>query len=198
LGELLIQVDLEDHVIGPIERLRAHLNDGILHRGLMVIVKNNENYILLTQRSMMRTDLDFPPAFPGFWDVTLAGHPKWGQQDYVTQMDNEVEEELGIKVNVNEIKYLGKFHYHAPDPTYPNPNTDPTFRLSEREVCGVGLLQTNDKPRLNAVELQASMWVRTGELEKRLESLKVSPWALQMLIQYPQVLNRTDAPKNNV
>ena len=71
MSELLVQVDEQDDVIGSVERLRAHLDDGILHRGLMAVVKNEENKILLTQRSKARTDLGFPPLFPGFWDVTI-------------------------------------------------------------------------------------------------------------------------------
>lgn len=186
--EQLTQVDGQDNVIGPVERLKAHLDDGILHRGLVVVVKNDDR-VLLTQRSMVRPDLGFPPPFPGFWDITLAGHPKWGQTDYVTQMVNEVREELGIEAKANEIKYLGKFQYHAPDPTYPNPETSPTFRLSEREICGVGLLGTNEKPVLNPVELSSWMWVSSDEFTKRIERLRIAPWATLMVGKFLQVLS---------
>jgi isopentenyl-diphosphate delta-isomerase type 1 len=188
MRELLVQVDVDDNVIGPVERLKAHLDDGILHRGLMVVVRNSKGMILLSQRSMERTDLGFPPPFPGFWDITLAGHPRWGQTEYVTQMANEVREELGIETEVTSIKYVGKFRYHAPDPSYPNPRTKPTFRLSEREVCGVGVLRTDDTPTLNSTELQASQWVEVNEVIRRLESLKVAPWARLMLANFPQTL----------
>ncbi len=186
MGEFLIQVDEQDNVIGSVERLKAHLDDGILHRGLMVIVKNDENKILLTQRSMDRPDLGFPPPFPGFWDITIAGHPKWGQADYVTHMANELKEELGIRARASEIKYLGKFQYHAPDPTYPNPKTASKFRLSEREICGVGVLHTNDDVVLDSVELQASMWVDSKELLGKLGSLRMAPWTLLMIEKFPQ------------
>ncbi|MDH2900895.1 MAG: hypothetical protein PXY39_07965, partial [archaeon] len=86
MPENIIQVDERDRVIGPIERLIAHKGDGILHRGLMVLVKDDQGRILLTQRSEQRPDLNFPPPFPGFWDLTMAGHPRWGQEDYVSQM----------------------------------------------------------------------------------------------------------------
>ncbi len=188
MNELLIQVDDQDSLMGPVERLKAHLDDGILHRGLMVIVKNEENKILLTQRSMERPDLSFPPPFPGFWDITLAGHPKWGQEDYVTQMVNELEEELGIQTKASHVNYLGKFQYHAPDPTYPNPKTAQTFRLSEREICGVGVLHTGEKPVLNSTELQASMWVEGEKLSDKLTSLNVAPWASLMTKKFPQFL----------
>lgn len=189
MKEDLIQVDERDNVIGPVERLKAHLSGGILHRGLTVVVVNDQNEVLLTQRSIRRPDLEFPPAFPGFWDITLAGHPKFGQTDYVTQMANEVKEELGIEHNVNKIDYVGKFQYYAPDPTYPSPETDPTFKLSEREICGVGVLHTNDSPLLNKVELQASMWVQTSWLPDKLRSLKVAPWAWLMVDKFPDILN---------
>jgi isopentenyldiphosphate isomerase len=74
MDELLIQVDDQDNVIGPVDRLKANLDEGILHRGLMVVVKNDQNRILLTQRSLNRSDPGFPAPFPGFWDVTIAGH----------------------------------------------------------------------------------------------------------------------------
>lgn len=186
MGEVLIQVDDQDHVIGPVDRLEAHLDRGILHRGLMVIVKNGENKMLMTQRSTNRPDLGFPPPFPGFWDLTIAGHPKWTQMDYVTQMVNELKEELGINAASSEIMYLGKFQYHAPDPTYPNPKTPSTFRLSEREVCGVGVLQTNASPVLNAIELQASQWVEADVISDKLASIRAAPWALLMIEKFPR------------
>jgi isopentenyl-diphosphate delta-isomerase len=188
MEELLIQVDQDDNVVGPVERLKAHLGEGILHRGLMVVVMNDENETLLTQRSMKRPDLGFPPPFPGFWDITLAGHPKWGQQDYVTQMANEVQEELGIETKGRGIEYMGKFQYYAPDPSYPNPDTSLTFKLSEREICGVGLFHSNDNPTLNSIELQSSMWVESNDLAHRLESLEVAPWARLMIERFPQIL----------
>jgi len=188
MTELLVRVDGEDNIIGPVERLQAHLNEGILHRGLVVVIKNNQNQVLLTQRSEERPDLGFPPPFPGSWDVTLAGHPKWGQMEYVTQMCNEVEEELGIKPEVSSINYLGKFQYYAPDPSYPNPRTAPTFKLCEREICAVGVLQAKGELVLNAVELQGSMWVDSGRLGERLKSLKVAPWALLVVEKFAQIL----------
>jgi len=188
MNELLIQVDEQDRVIGAVERLKAHLDDGILHRGLMVVVKNEDNKILLTQRSKDRPDLGFPPPFPSFWDITLAGHPKWGQAGYITQMVNEIQEELGIQVEDNQVKYLGKFQYHAPDPTYPNAKTGENFRLSEREICGVGVLRTGEKPTLNSIELQASMWVDYEKLADKLTSLKIAPWASLMVEKFSQSL----------
>jgi len=190
MSEYIIRVDEHDNVIDSVDRLSAHLNDGILHRGLVVVVKNAEGKILFTQRSMNRPDLGFPPPFPGFWDITIAGHPKWGQTDYVTQMVAEVREELGIETGAGEIKYLGKFQYHAPDPTYPNLKTDPTFRLSEREICGVGVLYTNDAPVLDSIELQAALWVEAEELTDKLTSLKMAPWASLMVAKFPQVLRK--------
>ncbi len=189
MTEQLTQVDEQDNVIGPVERLKAHLGDGILHRGLVVVVKNDDR-ILLTQRSIVRPDLGFPPPFPGFWDITLAGHPKWGQTGYITQMVNEVHEELEIEAKAGEIEYLGKFQYHTPDPTYPNPKTSPTFRLSEREICGVGVLSTNEKPVLNPIELLSSMWVSSSEFTNKLEPLKIAPWATIMIEKFPQALSQ--------
>jgi len=188
MKELLVSVDPEDNILGPVDRLQAHLDQGILHRGLVVVVKNFHNEVLLTQRSMERPDLGFPPLFPGFWDVTLAGHPKWGEMDYVAQMGKEVQEELGMSVDVNSIAYLGKFQYYAPDPSYPNIRTAPTFKLSEREICGVGVLHTDVTPVLNSVELKSSMWVKSERLVEQLKTLAVAPWALLVVEKFAQIL----------
>ena len=145
-----------------------------------MVVKNKRKEILLTQRSEKRPDLDFPPPFPGFWDLTLAGHPRWGQNDYVTQMAVELAEEVGIQEGIGEIEYAGKFQYHVPDPTYPNARSPPGFRLSEFEICGVGVVTTDQTPRLNPVELQSSIWVESKELDATLKPLKMAPWALIM------------------
>ena len=187
MSELLIQVDGQDNEDGPIERLEAHLGDGILHRGLVVVVKNPEGKILLTERSMTRPDLPFPPPFPGFWDVTMAGHPKWGQNDYVSQMIAELNEELGLKAKPAEIEFLGKVQYHAPDPTYPNPQSPPGFRLSEREVCGVGLLRTTQEPKINETELSSSKWVEASEVTQTLAALKTAPWATIVVRRFPKI-----------
>lgn len=189
MPENIIQVNEQDEIIGPIDRLVAHKNDGILHRGLMVLVKNKQNEILLTQRSETRPDLDFPPPFPGFWDITMAGHPRWGQNDYVTQMAVELKEELRISISVNDIVYVGKFQYHAPDPSYPNKSSPQGFRLSEFEICGVGVVETDQKPQLNEIELQNSLWLSGKELSRTLleKHFKMAPWALIMLREFQTI-----------
>jgi isopentenyl-diphosphate Delta-isomerase len=187
MAEMIVRVDEEDRVLGPIDRLEAHRGDGVLHRGLMVVVKNRGSQVLLTQRSERRPDLDFPPPFPGFWDLTLAGHPKWGQTDYTTQMAVELAEEIGIRAKAADIEYVGKFQYHAPDSTYPNERSPPGFRLSEFEICGVGTIETDSQPKLNTVEIQRSAWVRISELEGELKSLKMAPWATIMKSRFPRL-----------
>ena len=187
MPENIIQVDEKDHVIGPVERLIAHKGDGILHRGLMVLVKDNHKRILMTQRSEQRPDLNFPPPFPGFWDLTMAGHPRWGQEDYVSQMVVELNEELGIEAKVNDIDYVGKFQYHSPDPTYPNATSPPGFRLSEFEICGVGVLKTDQKPKLNLIELKDHIWMENEKLLQEMRSLKMAPWAIIMLEKFPDI-----------
>jgi len=187
--ENLVRVDKDDNVLGPIERLKAHRGKGILHRGLVVIVKNSRGEFLLTQRSESRPDLEFPPPFPGFWDLTLAGHPRWGQDDYITQMAVELGEEVGINANPGDIEPRGKFLYHVPDPTYPNTKSPPDFRLSEYEICGVGVVTTDKKPRLNRIELQSSLWVDREGVADKFKSLRMAPWSLLMVENLPKILD---------
>jgi isopentenyldiphosphate isomerase len=60
--------------------------------------------------------------------------------------------------------------------------------LSEREVCGVGLLYTTDEPVINVAELSSSRWIDGKELAKALRSLKMAPWAAMVVNRFPQII----------
>ncbi len=72
---------------------------GLWHRAVYAFVINKKGDVLLQKRSSNKK------LWPNMWDITAGGHVsagEFGRQALV----REVNEELGIKINDNDIKYL--------------------------------------------------------------------------------------------
>lgn len=89
--ELLDLVDKNDNVIGTVWKSEAHGNSKLIHREIAIAVFNNENEVLLQQRSLSKT------IAPGIWSTTAAGHVATGENPD-TAIIRELFEELGISV----------------------------------------------------------------------------------------------------
>jgi 16S rRNA (adenine1518-N6/adenine1519-N6)-dimethyltransferase len=82
-------VDDKDEPIGEASMQEAH-DEGLLHRIVLVVVKDENGRILLQKRGLtMATN-------PGRWDVSAAGHVDAGE-DYLTAAKRELKEEIGIE-----------------------------------------------------------------------------------------------------
>lgn len=110
---------------GEVEsRDNIHLK-GLWHRGVIAIIVNNNNEILMQQRSETRK------KFPGLWDLSLAAHVRTNE-DSLKTLVREFNEEIGVRLSnniktkdcryitsfqnehcyyVDEIKYTEKFLY---------------------------------------------------------------------------------------
>lgn len=96
---------------------------------VMVFIENSEGLILLQERS---------PLKGGFW-ATTGGHPKSGETS-VEGMCTEIKEELGLKVNPNELTLFAsvKSTYNFLDLYYLKKEIDiNTLVLQEEEVKDV-------------------------------------------------------------
>ncbi len=65
--QTLIVVDDEDNVVRYASRSDCHLGDGLLHRGVAILLHNSKAEVLLQKR---KHDL-----FDNLWDLTGATHP---------------------------------------------------------------------------------------------------------------------------
>lgn len=105
--EILDVVDEKGNPTGEtIDRVRAH-QLGIRHRTSHVWIlrrKNNTIQILLQKRS------DDKDSFPGFYDISSAGHIPSGV-DFYSSAIRELKEELGIHVSVEELVDCGNRHF---------------------------------------------------------------------------------------
>lgn len=86
--------------VGTAQRGEAH-RMGYWHRTIQVwfLYKDEKEYILLQKRS------DTKDTYPGYFDITAAGHLSAGEQ--LEEGVREIEEELGITVAFDELVPLG-------------------------------------------------------------------------------------------
>lgn len=177
--EYLILVDKNDNPIGREEKVRCHLPKGKLHRAFTALILDEDSRLLLTRRS------DSKMLWPGYWDGTVASHPR-ESESYVSSAQRRLPEEIGIECNMD---YLFKFEYHVP------------FKDvgSENEVCGtlVGVVDSSTRLNLVKEEISEYRWVTATQLisELQREPQKFCPWMLIALYLLPN--SDKDAAEKN-
>lgn len=90
-------------VIGVMPRDEIH-RKGLKHKVVhcWVIQKERDDaFIYFQQRSYNKSD------FPGMYDIACAGHVDAGEEAK-NAMKRELEEEIGLRVNNNDLKYIGR------------------------------------------------------------------------------------------
>ena len=102
---MCIVINDEDKVIGEATKRKCHLNSnirkGMLHRAFSVFLFNNNNELLLQQRS------DAKITFPGRFTNTCCSHPlscpqELEEKDFIgvrRAAQRKLHHELGIKVS---------------------------------------------------------------------------------------------------
>lgn len=72
---------------------------GNWHRTVHVWVLNSKNELLIQKRTKDKE------TFPGLWAISIAGHVRSGESSFEAAI-REVEEEIGLKVNINDLNFL--------------------------------------------------------------------------------------------
>jgi isopentenyl-diphosphate Delta-isomerase len=111
--ELIDILDENGNKIGVEPRDKVH-RDGLLHRAIHIWIYNSKNEILIQRRAKTKD------SFPDFWDISVGGHASAGET-YETAALKELEEELGLKVNLKDLElfknqtieaYLPEINWH--------------------------------------------------------------------------------------
>jgi len=92
-------------------RSLAH-REGLWHRTVHVWIQNRKAKLLLQQRSLTKE------TFPGFWDISAAGHISGGDSSRETAV-REMREELGVTLEKSALRFLFTLQssYVSPDHT---------------------------------------------------------------------------------
>jgi 8-oxo-dGTP diphosphatase len=149
-SELLTQVDANNQVIGSIERIVAHNNPAVYYRTIFVLVKDNEDKVLLQRRSASK-DL-----YPNCWDLSVGGHVTYGDS-YIQTAVKELKEELGIRTQEADLKYKGQVLVKLPA-------SNEFFYVYEY------FLQPNDKLKINTQEVKDIQWMAVDEIKQSMKT----------------------------
>ena len=106
--QILNIVDENDNIIGQESREKIH-NEGLLHREINVWFYNNKGEAIFQLRGMDQE------TYPGLLDATAGGHVEIGDS-YKETAVKELEEETGLKVKVEDLKFFKKEKAHNLDP----------------------------------------------------------------------------------
>ncbi len=95
-------VDADGRTVGRATRREVHGNPNLMHPVVHCIVTNRDQALLLQLRSPNK-DIQ-----PGKWDTSVGGHVAFGEsiEDAVRR---ELEEELGLRVQLSELEFLYRY-----------------------------------------------------------------------------------------
>ncbi len=104
--ELLDVLDENGVKTGEVLPRKVVHEKGLWHRAIVVAIINDENKILLQQRSKNKE------KNAGMWDISVAGHLSSGQ-DSLAGANREISEEasvnLGFSVKVKDFRFMTSF-----------------------------------------------------------------------------------------
>lgn len=102
MNEQVILVDIEDNVLGTMEKMDAHVL-GKLHRAFSIFIFNTSGELLLQQRALTKYHSG------GKWTNTCCSHPRLGEET-LDAANRRLLEEMGMKC---DLQYAFNFTYKA-------------------------------------------------------------------------------------
>ena len=116
-------VDLQDNIIGKVERWEAH-KKGILHRAFTISIKYKDYFILQHRKH---------PVFDSVYDLSISSHPLYtgdSLEDILTAIYRTLKREWHLDKEhlTNKPYYVGKCHYQA---------KDTLSEYQEHEICHI-------------------------------------------------------------
>jgi isopentenyl-diphosphate delta-isomerase len=147
----VILVDADDHVVGTMEKMKAH-KEGILHRAFSILIFNKEGEMLLQKRAKSKYHSG------GLWTNACCSHPA-PDEDIAVAAQRRLMEEMGINAS---IQFAYKFTYKAVLDNH----------LIEHEVDHVYTASFEGRPVVNANEVEDWKFM---EVSKLLNDVQLNP-----------------------
>lgn len=160
MAEMLEIFDPSFHSIGVESRHVAH-EQGLWHQTFqcwLIRKRNDKCYVLFQKRSNSKKD------FPGLLDIPAAGHICAGE----TKEDGlrELEEELGIRVAYDSLRYLGVRTEVLAHPGFDNREFQHVYLLENHTPLQDFTLQPEEVAGLVEVELSDGLRLLYGETDE--------------------------------
>lgn len=153
------------------------LSKGLLHGAAHVWIyrsNGNRQQVLLQKRSATKK------TYPGLLDVSAAGHIDLGEVP-LTAAIREIYEEIGLKVDKDQLKLVTKFYLRKPA----------NNSLVENEYCWIYLyrLDHHVEFKLQASEVASLEWIDLKKFARDLSNDNVSSYVPQGKEYFSVVVN---------
>jgi isopentenyl-diphosphate delta-isomerase len=145
-----------------IQKTKKEMHEkGLWHQAVHVWIFNSKGEILFQKRAK---DKDY---WPGLWDISVAGHVSAGETPEQAVI-REMEEEIGIKVNISQLKKIEirKSQKNVNKLNYHNREFNPVYLF--RFDGDISKFKPKDK------EVEDVKFISFDELEKELKDRKLS------------------------
>lgn len=147
MEEFVILVDENDHEIGKMEKLQAHV-EAKLHRAFSVFIFNSRGELLLQQRAFTKYHT------PGLWTNTCCSHPRPGEAT-ADAAHRRMVEEMGFDCDFEEVfSFMYKARF--------------TNELTEHEIDHVFIGFSDTQPVINPTEVQDYHYANMNVLAKEI------------------------------
>lgn len=161
MEELIDVLDENGVKTGEILTRKEIHKRGLWHRAIAVAVINEQNQILVQQRSFKKE------KNTGMWDISVAGHISSGQ-DALSAASREINEEisvnLGFNVDIKEFRYM--FSYRKEEILKEN--------YIERQFYDFFILRKNglrtEDIKVQESEVEQIKFVSVSELNEMIEN----------------------------
>lgn len=164
MEELIDVLDENGVKTGEILTRKEIHKRGLWHRAIAVAVINEQNQILVQQRSFKKE------KNTGMWDISVAGHISSGQ-DALSEASREINEEisvnLGFNVDIKEFRYM--FSYRKEEILKEN--------YIERQFYDFFILRKNglrtEDIKVQESEVEQIKFVSVSELNEMIENKEI-------------------------
>jgi len=175
MKRMVVLVDEQDKELGTAEIYEAHQGVGLKHRALSVILyRHREGKLELLHQLRAESK----PVFKLLWSNTCCTNLRPGDE-YIPRAVSRLYEEMGIKINAEDLRILYKFSYEAPDANRSG--------WCENEVDTVIVGEWDGAIKLNPSEASDYKWIEWEELKRDLIARPeiYAPWH-KMIINDPR------------
>ena len=144
--------------------------DGDWHKSIMIFIINNKHEVILQKRSANK-DSD-----PNMWTASASGHLSAGDSSSNAAI-RELEEELGIKVDKEELKYL----FTVKEQKVPKPG------FIDNEIVDVYLINSDiniEDLTIQKEEVSEVRWIHLNEFKHMVRDKD------KTLVKHDEIYNR--------
>ena len=147
--EEVVLVDEENRVLGTMPKALAHGPTTPLHRGFSLFLFDRAGRLLLQQRSHAKK------TWPLVWSNSICGHPALDESN-IDAAKRRLFHELGM--SATHIEEVSPYRY-----------TFVQSGVMENEICPILVGFTDQEPKPNLEEVEATRWIEWPEFLQEIE-----------------------------